>query len=149
MVTMHPDDNYNLVIFAAPDGSPTAWSLSYDKVEDGLLRIDPQVRVKRGRRGSNDGTFRYAVTFPFGWVEGNVGVDHDSISIADVKIEVVAHFAAWLRGEIVPAGAGIEFNFLDGIELGVPPGVLPETTDVDVLRRALEDHVRRVIESEG
>jgi hypothetical protein len=68
------------------------------------------------------------------------------VSISDTTIDKAAHFAAWLRREIVPPGVGIAFNFLEGIEEGTPPGMLPEADDVNLIKAALEDFVRGVVE---
>jgi hypothetical protein len=72
-------------------------------------------------------------------------VHHNWLSISNATIDTAAHFAAWLRNNLVPPGAGIEFNFTDGIDEAAPPSTLPETDDVDVLRGALKEHVRRIL----
>jgi hypothetical protein len=147
MTLMDPDDHYPLFIFAAPESTPTAWELSYDRAEESLRRVDPEARIDRGDMAlGSDELFWYQVTFPFGWVEGNAGVRHNWLSIMDATIDTAAHFAAWLRKNLVPAGAGIEFNFTDGIDERAAPGTLPDSDDVDVLKAVLEEHVRGVID---
>lgn len=150
MTTIDPDDHYDLFIFAAPDSDPTAWELSYDRVEEALRRVDPEAQIDRGGMAlKTDELFWYQVTFPFGWAEGNAGARHNWLSLKDADLDAAAHFAAWLRSTLVPAGAGIEFNFTDGIEDGVPPATLPETDDITALRHVLEAHVREVLEGNG
>lgn len=147
MTMMDPDDHYPLFNFAAPDGNPTAWELTYDKAEESLRHVDPEARIDRGNMAlKSDELFWYQVTFPFGWAEGNAGIRHNWPSISDATIDMAAHFAAWLRRNLVPPGVGIQFNFTDGIEEGATPGTLPDSGDADVLRRAIEEHVREIVE---
>lgn len=144
------DECYERFVFAATDDDPTGWGLSYQALDDTLRRIDPQSPIDRGPMAmKDDELFWYQVTFPFGWAEGNAGVRHNWISIADTTIDKAAHFASWLRREIVPRGAGIAFNFFEGIQEGASPGTLPDTDDVDTIKAVLEEFVRGVLDEEA
>lgn len=146
MTPMHPDSRYQRFVFVAPEGQPTAWELSYERVEEALRRVDPQA-VTAVQTSELRGTsyLSYQATFPFGWFEGTSSLNHNLMTLAEATLGTAARFATWLRRDIVPQGAGIEFNFLPGIEMEVPPGMIPDTTDVDAIAAVLEKFVRRVL----
>lgn len=146
MTLLHPDSRYQRFVFVAPKGQPTAWRLSYERVEEALRRVDPKVvtavKVSKLREISY---LSYQATFPFGWFEGTSSLNHNLMTFAEATLGTATGFATWLRRDIVPQGVGIEFNFLPGIEMKIPPGLIPDTTDADVIAAVLEKFVRRVL----
>jgi hypothetical protein len=143
---MRPDDIYDTFVFGAPDEDLTAWELSYAVIEESLKRIDPNAKVDhKSSPPRNSEYLWFQANFPFGWAEGGARVlPHNSVSIANATVDKAAHFAAWLRHDIVPPGVEIFFNVFEGIEVGMPPGVLPDTIDVGEIKATLKEYVRGI-----
>ncbi len=145
MSFLDPDVRYERFVFAAPEAEPHAWALSYGHVEEALNRTDPRARFTLRTSPLRHTTYAsYRAAFPFGRFEGTASPDPDYMTLALATLDTAAGFAAWLRTDIVPPGAAIKFNYLAGIESGIPPGTIPDTMDTDALRAVLEQFVRAV-----
>lgn len=138
MTELSPDARYDFA-FAVSDDHPVAWGLSHEAMEEALRQVDPQVDIDR-----EHGHFWFAVTFPFGGVEGRITVDPDSAGLKLVDIDMAAQFVAWLRTRVLPAGSGIVFKTHEAIEMQYEPGVLPDSDDPEAIRAAMIPYIQNV-----
>ncbi|MFE6099918.1 hypothetical protein ACFVQ4_08165 [Streptomyces laurentii] len=116
-----------LYIFGPAEGD--SWGLTYEGLEAKLRERNPDSFV---RIDEEDGSpvrgsvMLFGITLGGETFEGMAGLSPEGVAIRDCTALAAAETVKWLRGSVVPGGAGITFNTRWGLEADLPDALVPD-----------------------
>ncbi|MFI9365538.1 hypothetical protein ACIG5E_31475 [Kitasatospora sp. NPDC053057] len=116
----------------------TTWNLTVDNFTQALHRREgdeayihthADAEGSYGPRDEHDWWFAFSATGESWAGTGSPAAgDHEGVALDEATAGAAAEFAAWVLRELVPPGAGMEYNTRVGMESGLPDEVLTENT---------------------
>ncbi|MEV5508879.1 hypothetical protein [Streptomyces orinoci] len=139
-------DNFRTTfIFGAPNETPRGWELSLEHFAAALLRRDPDAFTHMMSSPLLGDMLTFTFRTSEGEREGNAGPDPDGVGLNDCTAGEAAEFAQWLRQEIVPPGASIDFNIRPAAEVDLPNRRLSDPVNAEVVLSELLAYVRDIL----
>ncbi|MEU8567145.1 hypothetical protein AB0C51_02090 [Streptomyces pathocidini] len=130
--------------FATPQRVPRGWDLSFDTFTEALRARDPEAFARRRVSPLNGESLLIGFSLPDTILEVIVKVDPDGVVLMESTAAQAAGFAVWLRDNVVPEGAEVEFNVRPAVEAGLPNRPLP-TGDASAVEEALLAYVSDIL----
>ncbi|MGW3046267.1 hypothetical protein ACWC9T_41320 [Kitasatospora sp. NPDC001159] len=123
-----------MFIFTPTPG--TTWNLTLDNVTQALRRREGEeafIYTKTdddgGPRDEHDWWFAFtAIGESWAGTGSSATGDHEGVTLDEATAGAAAEFAAWMLRELVPPGAGMDYNTRGGVESGLPDEALAENT---------------------